>query len=103
MQYPYLFLHNYYSNTLILSSVKQRHKKDMDRMQSDFDGAAESMSRQHEKKMQQLKDRLAESRQKTADEKTKWQDKLDKLDIELATAKDRIYAEKAKCRSLVQH
>ena len=89
------------SNIVIISLVQQKQKRELKKMQADYDGATESASRRHEKKISAMKERVAEARKLSEEEKAKWQSKLDKRDLELSTAKDRVYAEKAKCRSLV--
>ena len=60
------------------------------------------MSAAYEKKIEQLKSHLEESRHKVADERKKWQETLNVLDAKLATTKDQVYNEKMKRRNVVQ-
>ena len=48
-----------------------------------------------------LKSKLSKSKSEVEAEKTKWQDKLDKLNAELETASDNVYLEKRKRRNAV--
>ena len=48
-----------------------------------------------------MKERLAEAQKKSAEEKSKWETKLHKLDLELSSSKDCIFAEKSKCHTLI--
>ena len=57
---------------------------------------------QNELKIQLWKDRFAVLRKEVAKEKEKWIEKYNKLEQQLAKAKDCVYTEKARCRTLVQ-
>lgn len=81
--------------------MKHANKREVNNIQSAFEDTAYLMTQQHDKKYNR-RDWLAASQEKTAAEKAKWRAKLDKLESELATAKDRVYAEKSKCRTLIQ-
>lgn len=82
--------------------MQSKQKKELEKIQSEYEGAARHTHQQHKKKMQQFKDQLAAARQQTAEERAMWQSKLDKLELKLVSAKDRVYTEKARCRALVQ-
>jgi hypothetical protein len=78
--------------------VKQKQKKELKRVQAVSDYAAT----QHEEKIRRWKERFALLREEVAKEKERWIEKYNNLETQLSTTKDRVYAEKAKCRSLVQ-
>jgi uncharacterized membrane protein len=78
--------------------VKQKQKKELERVQAVSDYAAT----QHEEKIRRWKERFALLREEVAKEKERWIEKYNNLETQLSTTKDRVYAEKAKCRSLVQ-
>jgi flagellar motility protein MotE (MotC chaperone) len=78
--------------------VKQKQKKELERVQAVSDHTAT----QHEEKIRQWKERFAVLREEVAKEKEKWIKKYNNLETQLSTTKDRVYAEKAKCRSLMQ-
>jgi hypothetical protein len=88
---------------VLFSTVKQKHKRELVKVQSEQDAASRKTSEQHEKKIQMWKNRLTAALEQTAKERAKWVSQLNKLEQELAHAKDRVYVEKAKCRTLVQH
>ena len=59
-------------------------------------------TKQHEAKIQQWKERIAALRDDVSKEKEKWLEKYYKLEKELQETRDRVYTEKAKCRTLLQ-
>ena len=59
-------------------------------------------TKQYEDKIERWKERFDVLREQVAKEKEKWVVKYNNLEQQLSTTKDRVYAEKAKCRSLVQ-
>jgi ABC-type phosphate transport system auxiliary subunit len=71
-------------------------------MQARHEGATNYMTRQHEKKILQMKDRLTKLQENVLAEKARWQAKYNNLENQLASAKDRVYVEKVKCRTLIQ-
>ena len=78
--------------------MKQKQKKELERMQS----LSDHKTKQYKDKIEQWKERFDVLREQVAKEKEKWVVKYNNLEQQLSTAKDRVYAEKAKCRSLVQ-
>lgn len=71
-------------------------------MQARHEGATNYMTRQHEKKILQMKDRLTKLQENVLAEKARWQAKYNNLENQLASAKDRVYVEKVKCHTLIQ-
>lgn len=78
--------------------MKQKQKRELERVYAVSDLAA----KQHDAKIQQWKDRFAQLRDDVAKEKESWILKYNNLEHLLTLSKDRLYSEKAKCRTLVQ-
>lgn len=95
-------LTNNFNNSFTNNVVKQKHNNKLKKQQSEYESAIEATSAAYKKKIEQLKSRLEDSRQKVADERKKWQETLNVLDAELATTKDQVYNEKVKRRNAVQ-
>ncbi len=78
--------------------MKQKQKRKLEKMQAVYS----HKTIQNESKIQLWKDRFAVLRKEVTKEKEKWIDKYNKLEQQLAKAKDCVYTEKARCRTLVQ-
>ena len=78
--------------------MKQKQKRELERVYAVSDLAA----KQHDAKIQKWKDRFAQLRDDVAKEKESWILKYNNLEHLLTLSKDRLYSEKAKCRTLVQ-
>ncbi len=59
-------------------------------------------TKQNVSKIQQWKDHFTVLRKELVKEKEKWIDKYNNLEEQLPNAKDRVYTEKARCRTLLQ-
>ena len=95
-------LTNNFNNSFTNNVVKQKHNNKLKKQQSEYESAIQATLAAYEKKIEQLKSRLEDSRQKVADERKKWQETLNVLDAKLATTKDQVYNEKVKRRNAVQ-
>ena len=78
--------------------MKQKQKKELERVNAVSDHKAT----QHEEKIRWWKERFAVMQAEVAKEKEKWILKYNKLESQLSSTKDRVYAEKARWRSLMQ-
>eukprot|EP00956_Cyclotella_meneghiniana_P002846 scaffold3376_cov38-Cyclotella_meneghiniana.AAC.3 len=82
--------------------VKLKHDKQIEKVVSEYETASALDKSRYDKKVQSLKDRLDDSIQKLAQEKTVWETKLAKANSELNEAKDEVYLQKGRYRKLVQ-
>jgi hypothetical protein len=74
----------------------------MDMMQARHEGVVNHAKKQQENKVEQLKERMVKLQEDVFAEKEKWQTRYNNLETQLSAAKDRVYLEKAKQRTLVQ-
>lgn len=63
---------------------------------------ADLNTKQYKDKIERWKERFGVLREQVVKEKEKWVVKYNNLEEQLSSTKDRVYAEKAKCRTLVQ-
>ena len=71
-------------------------------MQARHEGVVNHTKKQQENKVKQLKERMVKLQEDVFAEKEKWQTRYNNLETQLSAAKDRVYLEKAKQRTLVQ-
>ena len=74
--------------------MKQKHKRELAKVDSEYEAALESAQVQHLKNKEQWTNRLVALQDKTLKEKEKWQLKLEALNAELEKANDRVYTKK---------
>lgn len=87
---------------MFLPAVKEKHAKQLQEQKADYQAMSDLTAEQHRKKMDRYKAQLHEVKQKMLSVSHKWEDRLHKLDAELATANDRVVAQKLKYRSIIQ-
>eukprot|EP00956_Cyclotella_meneghiniana_P030815 scaffold78775_cov36-Cyclotella_meneghiniana.AAC.2 len=85
-----------------LSSVKEKHAKQLQEQKADYQAMSDLSAEQHRKKIDRYKAQLHDVKQKMLSVSHQWEDRLDKLDAELAIANDRVVAQKSKYRNLMQ-
>lgn len=71
-------------------------------MQARHEGVVNHAKKQQENKVEQLKERMVKLQEDVFAEKEKWQTRYNNLETQLSAAKDCVYLEKAKQRTLVQ-
>ena len=103
----FLLSHSDFTPILIIyifsiHAVKEKHAKQLQEQKADYQAMSDLTAEQHRKKMDRYKAQLHDVKQKMLSVSHQWEDRLDKLDAELAIANDRVVAQKSKYRNLMQ-